>query len=418
MIIDCAHYRDGLRQDEGPVPLEEAAARAHRAGSSGSGCSNRARPSWPRSRSASGCTNWRSRTLRPTTCGRRSRTTTAACGSSSCAPRATTTQREEVEFGEISVFVGADVRDHDPPGHRQRVDRRPRPSGTAARSCSRRAPIRRCGRCWTRWSMRTPRSSPASNETSTRSRRRCSPAPWHPPNGSTRCAARPPTSTAPCTRCSASSTIERAAAPELLPYLRDVHDHLLLVNEEVAAQRDLLGTVLEANMAVISVEQTKVSVRQNATMEQLTVLATVFLPLTFVTGFFGQNFGWLVGTSRAPPRSCLRHRRADPAAGAAVRVAEAPPAGPRYRRGGRDRPAAAALARMSSRRAGAGPGHPGQAGHPADWGHGRGAMDSGKAGVGAGRSGGAAARPGRLVQRIPAAKACRPDGTGGCPRPS
>ena len=91
------------------------------------------------------------------------------------------------------------------------------------------------------------------------------------------------------------TTIERAAeAPQLHPYIRDVQDHLLLVNEEVSAQRDLLGTVLEANMAVISVEQTKVSVRQNSTVEQLTILATVFLPLTFVTGFFGQNFGWLV----------------------------------------------------------------------------------------------------------------------------
>jgi magnesium transporter len=93
-----------------------------------------------------------------------------------------------------------------------------------------------------------------------------------------------------------AATVERSAEPQLQPYLRDVHDHLLLVNEEVAAQRDLLGTVLEANMAVISVEQTKVSVRQNSTMERLTVLATVFLPLTFVTGFFGQNFGWLVGS--------------------------------------------------------------------------------------------------------------------------
>jgi magnesium transporter len=91
------------------------------------------------------------------------------------------------------------------------------------------------------------------------------------------------------------STIERATkATELQPYLRDVQDHLVLVNEEAAAQRDLLGTVLEANMAVISVEQTRVSLRQNSTMEQLTVLATVFLPLTFITGFFGQNFGWLV----------------------------------------------------------------------------------------------------------------------------
>ncbi len=90
------------------------------------------------------------------------------------------------------------------------------------------------------------------------------------------------------------SAVRRTVEPNLKPYLRDVQDHLLLVDEEVAAQRDLLGTVLEANMAVISVEQTQVSVRQNATIEQLTILATVFLPLTFVTGFFGQNFGWLV----------------------------------------------------------------------------------------------------------------------------
>src|SRR6476469_4279097 len=81
--------------------------------------------------------------------------------------------------------------------------------------------------------------------------------------------------------------------PDLQPYLRDVHDHVHLISEEVAAQKDLLATVLQANMAVISVEQTQVSVRQNSTMEQLTILATVFLPLTFITGFFGQNFSWL-----------------------------------------------------------------------------------------------------------------------------
>jgi magnesium transporter len=90
------------------------------------------------------------------------------------------------------------------------------------------------------------------------------------------------------------AAVRRPAIRVLKPYLRDVQDHLLLVDEEVAGQRDLLGTVLEANMAVISVEQTKVSVRQNATIERLTILATVFLPLTFVTGFFGQNFPWLI----------------------------------------------------------------------------------------------------------------------------
>ena len=91
-----------------------------------------------------------------------------------------------------------------------------------------------------------------------------------------------------------TAIVERAAQKKLRPYFRDVRDHLLLVDEEVTDQRDVLTTVLQANMAVISVEQTRVSVQQNSTIEQLTILATVFLPLTFVTGFFGQNFGWLV----------------------------------------------------------------------------------------------------------------------------
>ena len=91
-----------------------------------------------------------------------------------------------------------------------------------------------------------------------------------------------------------TSTVERAAPKKLRPYFRDVRDHLLVVDEEVTDQRDLLATVLQANMAVISVEQTKLSLLQNSTIEQLTILATIFLPLTFVTGFFGQNFGWLV----------------------------------------------------------------------------------------------------------------------------
>jgi magnesium transporter len=97
-----------------------------------------------------------------------------------------------------------------------------------------------------------------------------------------------------------TAIIERAAQKKLRPYFRDVRDHLLLVDEEITDQRDVLTTVLQANMAVISVEQTKVSVQQNSTIEQLTILATIFLPLTFVTGFFGQNFGWLVRHIEGP----------------------------------------------------------------------------------------------------------------------
>jgi magnesium transporter len=146
------------------------------------------------------------------------------------------------------------------------------------------------------------------------------------------------------------SAVRRTAESDLKPYLRDVQDHLLLVNEEVAAQRDLLGTVLEANMAVISVEQTLVSVRQNATIEQLTILATVFLPLTFVTGFFGQNFGWLVKHITSPAAFVfygigglilplvllffwLRLRRPDPATSATADAG--PPLRPAPEGGGR-----------------------------------------------------------------------------------
>jgi magnesium transporter len=93
--------------------------------------------------------------------------------------------------------------------------------------------------------------------------------------------------------------LERGAYPRigerLIPFFRDINDHLKLVNEEIAAQRELLAVVLQANMAVISLEQNDISVRQNETMKQLTVIATVFLPLSFITGFFGMNFGWLVG---------------------------------------------------------------------------------------------------------------------------
>jgi magnesium transporter len=82
--------------------------------------------------------------------------------------------------------------------------------------------------------------------------------------------------------------------PELRTFFRDVNDHLKLVDEEVVAQRDLLAVILQANMAVVSVAQNEISVRQNETAKQLTIIATIFLPLTFLTGFFGQNFGWLV----------------------------------------------------------------------------------------------------------------------------
>lgn len=66
-------------------------------------------------------------------------------------------------------------------------------------------------------------------------------------------------------------------------YFRDVYDHLVRIYESIDSTRDLLGNALEAYRSIISQ-------RTNDIMKQLTILSAIFLPLTFVTGFFGQNF--------------------------------------------------------------------------------------------------------------------------------
>ena len=82
--------------------------------------------------------------------------------------------------------------------------------------------------------------------------------------------------------------------PALLRYFRDISDHVHRIQEEIIAQRDQLISVLEAHLSLIGVRQSEIAAEQNRVVNRLTIVATVFLPLTFITGFFGQNFGWLV----------------------------------------------------------------------------------------------------------------------------
>ena len=82
--------------------------------------------------------------------------------------------------------------------------------------------------------------------------------------------------------------------PGLLRYFRDIADHVRRIQEEIFAQRDQLISVLEAHLSLISLRQSEIAAEQNQVVRRLTVVATIFLPLTFVTGFYGQNFGWLV----------------------------------------------------------------------------------------------------------------------------
>jgi magnesium transporter len=71
-------------------------------------------------------------------------------------------------------------------------------------------------------------------------------------------------------------------------YFRDIYDHLIRISDLIDSYRDLLTGAMDVYLSTVSN-------RLNAVMKQLTVIATVFLPLTFITGFFGQNFGWMVG---------------------------------------------------------------------------------------------------------------------------
>ncbi len=102
---------------------------------------------------------------------------------------------------------------------------------------------------------------------------------------------------------------ERAAV-----YLRDVYDHLVRMNESIEANRDLLGNALDAYLSAVGQ-------RTNEIMKYLTVMSAVFLPLSFVVGFFGQNFDnmpsvkdwvhsdalmwWMIATCLALPAGML-----------------------------------------------------------------------------------------------------------------
>ena len=68
-------------------------------------------------------------------------------------------------------------------------------------------------------------------------------------------------------------------------YFRNLYDHLIRISDMVDAYRDLIGGAMDTHLSMVSN-------RLNVIMKQLAMIATIFLPLGFLTGFFGQNFAW------------------------------------------------------------------------------------------------------------------------------
>lgn len=78
---------------------------------------------------------------------------------------------------------------------------------------------------------------------------------------------------------------EFAVIPPMLEYrFRDVYDHLVRLSDEALMFQDRITSLLDAHLS-------NVSNQLNGVMKVLTVIATVFMPLTFVTGLYGMNVG-------------------------------------------------------------------------------------------------------------------------------
>ena len=73
---------------------------------------------------------------------------------------------------------------------------------------------------------------------------------------------------------------------DMLPYIRDVYDHAVRVNEAVDTLRELLGSALEANLSRASIEQ-------NESMKKLAGWAAIIAVPTMIAGIYGMNFRFM-----------------------------------------------------------------------------------------------------------------------------
>lgn len=76
---------------------------------------------------------------------------------------------------------------------------------------------------------------------------------------------------------------EALVSSTTLPYLRDVYDHTVQVIDTIETDRDMLGGMLDIYLSSLTN-------RINEVMKVLTIIATIFIPLTFIASIYGMNF--------------------------------------------------------------------------------------------------------------------------------
>jgi len=71
-----------------------------------------------------------------------------------------------------------------------------------------------------------------------------------------------------------------------LVYLRDLYDHTLSIIDSVTTFKEMMSALLESH-------HSNVSAKMNEVMKVLTIIATIFIPLTFIAGIYGMNFEFM-----------------------------------------------------------------------------------------------------------------------------
>ena len=80
--------------------------------------------------------------------------------------------------------------------------------------------------------------------------------------------------------------LESKFKADTIPFLRDLYDHCVQVIETIEFYRDVLIGLRDTYLNTMSN-------RMNAIMKVLTIIATIFIPLTFIAGVYGMNFEWM-----------------------------------------------------------------------------------------------------------------------------
>jgi magnesium transporter len=71
--------------------------------------------------------------------------------------------------------------------------------------------------------------------------------------------------------------------PNSLQYYRDIYDHVIQLSDSIDIYREMVWSLMDMYM-------TSISNKMNEVMKVLTIIATIFIPLTFIAGIYGMNF--------------------------------------------------------------------------------------------------------------------------------